>query len=245
MGLNCPIFYKVELMKYSVIGLFMLALVGCDTSSSHRTQQVAASAIFGDHTSATTRTGTLSGILILGHEVSAITPCGSELDYWVVDKTSSLKHNYEKTIGENPKPYTPVYLSAEVNFLGKASDGFAEEYDGVVEITKIDALSALTLAQKCNSEQTKHLLQNNEVINATYINSKGEKLFVLFYTKENQAVVRFVDNKASATLMSQRPASGMWYKNDEYELSGKGKVIELYKRGELLFKGHQLEINKP
>lgn len=232
-------------MKYNVIGIFMLALAGCDTPSSHQTQQVAASAISGDHTSATTRTGTLSGILILGHEVSAITPCDSELDYWVVDKTSTLKHNYEKIIGENPKPYTPVYLSAEVNFLGKASDGFAEDYDGVVEVTNVHALKALTVAQNCNPEQTKHLLQNNEVINATYINSEGEKLFVLFYTKEDQAIVRFVDNKASATLTSQRPASGMWYKNDEYELSGKGKAIELYKQGELLFKGHQLEINKP
>lgn len=225
-------------MKYSVIGLFMLALVGCDTSSSHQAQQVAA--ISGDHKSATIRSGALTGILVLGHEVSAITPCGSQLDYWVVDKTSILKHGYEKVIGENPKPYTPVYLSAEVNFLGKANDGFAEEYDGVVEVTKIHALSALTLAQKCNPEQTKRLLQSDEVINATYINSEGEKLFVLFYTKENQAVVRFVNNATSTTLTSQRPASGMWYKNDTYELSGKGKVIELYKRGELLFKGRQL-----
>ena len=34
----------------------------------------------------------------------------------------------------------------------------------------------------------------------------------------------------------KKPASGIWYKNDHYELRGKGEEIELTKDGKTVFK---------
>lgn len=37
-------------------------------------------------------------------------------------------------------------------------------------------------------------------------------------------------------LIGQKPASGIWYKNDQYELRGKGEEVELTKDGKTVFK---------
>lgn len=36
-------------------------------------------------------------------------------------------------------------------------------------------------------------------------------------------------------LQGQTPGSGIWYKNDQYELRGKGEEVKLTKDGEVVF----------
>lgn len=182
----------------------------------------------------------VKGILTLGHEVSEFTPCNSNNAYWVADKTTKLLSTYTTVIGENPKPYTSVYCEVEVNKLPKATDGFAEDYDGVFEVVAIKKVEPLSLEQNCSPEKTKSILENKDILNVTYVNDNNEKLYVLYYTKEDQAVVTFLDadKKKSITLKSKRPASGMWYKNDAYELRGKGTEIAFKQDGKLLFQGN-------
>lgn len=213
-------------MKHILIAVAFIGLLSCNNNTTKKNTKTA-----------TPKTELVKGILVLGHEVAELTPCNSNTAYWVTDKTTKLMWAYESTVGENPKPYTPVYCEVEVNKLPKATDGFAEDYEGVFEVTAIKRVAPLSLEQNCNPEKTKSILENNDIINVTYINDKNEKLYVLYYTKEHQAIVTSLDKLKAHALKNKKPASGIWYKNDSYELRGKGKEIEFKKDGKLLFKG--------
>lgn len=80
---------------------------------------------------------TCSGRLVMGHEAYSFTPDGDTLSYWVVDRSGELKKRYEETLPVDAKPYTPVSAELKVKMLGPSSEGFAAEYDGVVEVQAI------------------------------------------------------------------------------------------------------------
>ena len=56
-----------------------------------------------------------------------------------------------------------------------------------------------------------------------------------FNNTTNEAKV-YLDGGKQIELIGQRPASGFWYKNENYELRGKGENVELTKDGETIFK---------
>lgn len=78
----------------------------------------------------------LEGAFIYGHEVRSFTPCGSDKQFWVLDKTEQLKNRYEE-LTANQDAYTPIFVEIEVVDQGKAEDGFAADYDGVYEVIKV------------------------------------------------------------------------------------------------------------
>ena len=80
---------------------------------------------------------TCSGRLVMGHEAYSFTPDGDTLSYWVVDRSGELKKRYEETLPVDAKPYTPVSAELKVKMMGPSSEGFAADYDGVVEIQEI------------------------------------------------------------------------------------------------------------
>lgn len=80
---------------------------------------------------------TCSGRLVMGHEAYSFTPDGDTLSYWVVDRSGELKKRYEEALPADAKPYTPVSAKLKVKMLGPSSEGFAAEYDGVVEVQAI------------------------------------------------------------------------------------------------------------
>ena len=80
---------------------------------------------------------TCSGRLVMGHEAYSFTPDGDTLSYWVVDRSGELKKRYEEALPADAKPYTPVSAELKVKMLGPSSEGFAAEYDGVVEVQAI------------------------------------------------------------------------------------------------------------
>lgn len=80
---------------------------------------------------------TCSGRLVMGHEAYSFTPDGDTLSYWVVDRSGELKKRYEETLPVDAEPYTPVSAELKVKMLGPSSEGFAAEYDGVVEVQAI------------------------------------------------------------------------------------------------------------
>ena len=49
----------------------------------------------------------------------------------------------EKTIGNNPKPYTPVYAELKVIDTGKSNEGFAAEYAGVYHVKEVLNISPI------------------------------------------------------------------------------------------------------
>ena len=62
----------------------------------------------------------------------------------------------------------------------------------------------------------------------------GKTLEVTYDNSKDVATIKF-DGQTSE-LVSQKPASGIWYKNDHYELRGKGENLELTKDGKTVFK---------
>ncbi|MBV8040376.1 hypothetical protein HF895_12910 [Bacteroides sp. AN502] len=80
---------------------------------------------------------TCSGRLVMGHEAYSFTPDGDTLSYWVVDRSGELKKRYEETLPVDAEPYTPVSAELKVKMMGPSSEGFAAEYDGVVEVQAI------------------------------------------------------------------------------------------------------------
>ncbi|RQO38164.1 hypothetical protein DBR39_14950 [Chryseobacterium sp. KBW03] len=74
----------------------------------------------------------------------------------------------------------------------------------------------------------------DEIVKSTSKDSSGKTLEMTFNNTKNTATVVF--NKETIELQGQKPASGIWYKNDHYELRGKGEEIELTKDGKTVFK---------
>ncbi|KAB1230564.1 MliC family protein [Chryseobacterium viscerum] len=74
----------------------------------------------------------------------------------------------------------------------------------------------------------------DEIVKSTSKDSSGKTLDMTFNNTKNTATVVF--NKETIELQGQKPASGIWYKNDHYELRGKGEEIELTKDGKTVFK---------
>jgi len=94
----------------------------------------------------------IKGLLTFGHEVSIFEPCGSSMAYWIKDfPDGRLTNLYKEKIGKQPTPYTPVMAELVVKYIGKAEDGFAEQYDGVLEIVEIKSVELITPENYCNN----------------------------------------------------------------------------------------------
>ncbi|MGR3856347.1 MliC family protein [Chryseobacterium indologenes] len=74
----------------------------------------------------------------------------------------------------------------------------------------------------------------DEIVKSTSKDKNGKTLDMTFNNTKNTATVVF--NNETIELQGQKPASGIWYKNDHYELRGKGEEIELTKDGKTVFK---------
>lgn len=80
---------------------------------------------------------TCSGRLVMGHEAYSFTPDGDTLSYWVVDRSGELEQRYKEALPAGAQPYTPVSAELKVKKTGPSSEGFAADYDGVVEVQQI------------------------------------------------------------------------------------------------------------
>ncbi|MFZ1847407.1 MAG: MliC family protein [Saprospiraceae bacterium] len=92
-------------------------------------------------------------------------------------------------------------------------------------------------AEKKNIETIENV--SDGITKATSINQDGKKLEFLFNNMAGTATLNF--NNETIELISQKPASGIWYKNEQYELRGKGNDITLKKDGIVIFE-HQDDI---
>jgi membrane-bound inhibitor of C-type lysozyme len=73
----------------------------------------------------------------------------------------------------------------------------------------------------------------DEIVTSTATDKTGRVLEMSFNNTNNTATLTF--NGETIELAGQSPGSGIWYKNDRYELTGKGDDIELKKDGEIVF----------
>jgi len=77
------------------------------------------------------------GHYIYGHEESSFRPCGLKKIFWVNGSIENLTMLEQKYRSLTSKPYEPVFAELRGQFTGKASDGFAMDYDGQYQLTAI------------------------------------------------------------------------------------------------------------
>lgn len=73
----------------------------------------------------------------------------------------------------------------------------------------------------------------DEIVNSSAVDKKGKKLEMSFNNTKNTVTLKFKGK--TIVLKGQTPASGIRYKNDRYELRGKGENIDLTKDGKTIF----------
>lgn len=88
-----------------------------------------------------------------------------------------------------------------------------------------------------NTEQT----TSKDVVTESLTNKDGETLEMSFDNSEGTATVNFKGE--TIDLEQQRSGSGIWYKNEQYELRGKGNDISLSKDGKVVFEHEDDKVN--
>lgn len=73
----------------------------------------------------------------------------------------------------------------------------------------------------------------DDIILSSSTDKNGKKLEISINNTKETATLNF--NEEIIELVGQKPASGIWYKNENYELRGKGNDLELTKNGILIF----------
>ncbi len=117
-------------------------------------------------------------------------------------------------------------------------------------ILTITMLTALFLTS-CKDNVTKDHADNtttetventsDNIVTNTLTDKDGRKLEMKFNNTKGIATVNF--NGKTIELNQERAGSGIWYKNDTYELRGKGNDITLTKDGNIVFE-HEDDVVK-
>lgn len=79
----------------------------------------------------------LHGQLIMGHETQSFTADGDSTAYWITDPSGQLETQYKAALSPEAPPYTSVPAQLKVRLKAPATEGFAAEYDGVMEVVEI------------------------------------------------------------------------------------------------------------
>ncbi|WP_299399233.1 MliC family protein [uncultured Gelidibacter sp.] len=79
----------------------------------------------------------------------------------------------------------------------------------------------------------------DNIVKTTSIGNDGKEIEFVFNNTAGTAT--FVLDGETVELQQQKSASGVWYKNDQYELIGKGNDLQLKKGNEIVFE-HQDDI---
>ena len=89
----------------------------------------------------------------------------------------------------------------------------------------------ITTANKPAVDST---IVSTDVIKTTSTDKDGKTLDMTVDPIKGVATVNF--NGETIEMMQEKSASGVWFKNDTYELRGKGNDLELTKDGKVVFK---------
>jgi uncharacterized membrane protein len=77
----------------------------------------------------------LRGHLLFGHEVRSFQPCGTDNEYWVVDRTrAGLWDIYRALV---PKPYEPLYVELQGVLGPPPNTGFGVDFDRLLTVSKL------------------------------------------------------------------------------------------------------------
>lgn len=115
-----------------IIYLFAFSLLAsCGSGSQKPADSPEAQAVASDSIQV------LHGQLVMGHEAQSFTADGDTTAYWITDPSGQLETQYKAALPPETSPYTAVPAQLKVRLKGPATEGFAAEYDGVMEVVEI------------------------------------------------------------------------------------------------------------
>ncbi|WP_027126536.1 MliC family protein [Gelidibacter mesophilus] len=79
----------------------------------------------------------------------------------------------------------------------------------------------------------------DDIVKSTSTDKNGKTLDIIYNNTKGTATITY--NGETIDLIQEKSASGIWYKNENYELRGKGNDIQLSKNGNVIFE-HQDDI---
>lgn len=108
----------------------------------------------------------------------------------------------------------------------------------IAMLTLLILNSCKKTATQDNVETTTETIEKvaDNIVTSSLTDEDGKKLELSFNNTKGTATLNF--NGETIELIAQRAASGIWYKNENYELRGKGNDIQLAKDGNVIFE-HQ------
>ena len=122
---------------------------------------------------------TVEGILNIGHEVRSLTIQGDTNDYWIKDKTGVLFQKYD-SITQGVKNGQPVYAKLQIIDAGRSEEGFAKNYDKVLEVVGIDSLVSYSRDLQLFRESIRTESVSGEK-NSCYILFSRDSLYACLY----------------------------------------------------------------
>lgn len=130
-----------KLMGYFIALTIMLAMQACSspaTPTAHiETVVQNAAAKTSPNNLAKTETNNLTGHYVYGPEADAFQPCNQTPTYWVTGPAKLLANMAARYNQLASEPYEKVFVSISGEYRPKATDGFAMDYDGQIQINKL------------------------------------------------------------------------------------------------------------
>ena len=86
----------------------------------------------------------IRGIYTWGAEVETLSPCNTNKTYWLEGSEAMLAPLQEmamKKADAANEAYQPIYVEVQANYAGQATDGFAVDYDGVMQLQAVQSSS--------------------------------------------------------------------------------------------------------
>lgn len=93
----------------------------------------------------------MRGIYVWGSEVETFSPCNTDKAYWLEGDEQLLAPLQELAIRKADaanEAYQPIYVEVQVRDMGRATDGFAVDYDGVMQLLDVRS-SSLQVPADC------------------------------------------------------------------------------------------------
>lgn len=110
-----------------------------------------------------------------------------------------------------------------------------------LSITWLAALGLISCKELSNQENTKtqeievNDKVDDDIVRTELRDKNGQTLNITFNNRVGTAKV-YLNGWEQIDLEAEKAASGIWYKNEQYELRGKGVHHKLTKEGKTVFK---------
>ena len=86
----------------------------------------------------------IRGVYTWGAEVETLSPCNTDKTYWLEGNEAMLAPLQEMAMKKADAAnvaYQPIYVEVQASYAGQATDGFAVDYDGVMQLQAVQASS--------------------------------------------------------------------------------------------------------